>query len=769
MKKTLFISISLAFALILLTAVAHLSSAALTTTVPSLRAVDGSRATTSPIFNTDVFMANTLAASSTSASSTFAGGLTIGTSIKLNGILNCNGTSVLETNALGYITCGADGTGAGGTGIVTLNGLTADPQTFSVANGQNTSIQINSVTDNHQFKLIDSVTPTFLTFNATSTTATSTIYGSLAARNLTVSGYLDIARLVATSTATSTFAGGVSTAGLASSAGLTISGGNVILPNGSINNAELANSTISGISLGGTLGALTALDSTLTFSATYDGSGAVTIGANCVAITGGAGLCDGVDATGGSSDFNYDAFTHVVSGTSATSTEMRFASGFLSTASSTLFGFTNVGNATTTNLLSTGSSTVGSTLNVSGLARLIGGFNSSSTATSTLAGGLSVASIGGLSSASGLTITGGSLNCSGCVPNTSLANSTISGVALGGTLANLTATDSTLTFSGTYTGATARTIGLNLGNANAWTTTSTTTFAGGLSVASIGGLTSGSGLTITGGNINFASGSFNALDGGGLTTTSGALAVGAGTCITVNANDIAVTSNCTDATTLDSVDSGSFLRSDASDSYTSGILTFNSGTTLTMALGSVFSSAITSTSTWTGGLKIKGLETGYIDLSGAFRLGTGSATSTIQYDPDFGGQLTMATTSSAVLLSSANKSVFNASIASSSIDLQKGFNLANKIIPMGTRAHSININTLYCAAWGGTNVAVRLIKSSGAVSNTVTCTTSSTSTPFSINANAFFTVSDPPSLQIVSVSGTVDQLWLNFYATTTPL
>lgn len=36
-------------------------------------------------------------------------------------------------------------------------------------------------------------------------------------------------------------------------------------------------------------------------------------------------------------------------------------------------------------------------------------------------------------------------------------------------LANLTATDTTLTFSGTYTGATARTIGLNLANANSWT------------------------------------------------------------------------------------------------------------------------------------------------------------------------------------------------------------------------------------------------------------------------------------------------------------
>lgn len=35
-------------------------------------------------------------------------------------------------------------------------------------------------------------------------------------------------------------------------------------------------------------------------------------------------------------------------------------------------------------------------------------------------------------------------------------------------LANLTATDATLTFSGTYNGSTARTIGLNLANANAW-------------------------------------------------------------------------------------------------------------------------------------------------------------------------------------------------------------------------------------------------------------------------------------------------------------
>jgi hypothetical protein len=55
------------------------------------------------------------------------------------------------------------------------------------------------------------------------------------------------------------------------------------------------------------------------------------------------------------------------------------------------------------------------------------------------------------------------------VANTDLANSTISGIALGSNLADLTATNATLTFSGTYNGGTARTIGLNLGNANTWT------------------------------------------------------------------------------------------------------------------------------------------------------------------------------------------------------------------------------------------------------------------------------------------------------------
>lgn len=55
------------------------------------------------------------------------------------------------------------------------------------------------------------------------------------------------------------------------------------------------------------------------------------------------------------------------------------------------------------------------------------------------------------------------------ITNANLANSTISGISLGSNLNSLTATNTTLTFSGSYNGSTARTVGLNLANANTWT------------------------------------------------------------------------------------------------------------------------------------------------------------------------------------------------------------------------------------------------------------------------------------------------------------
>lgn len=98
-----------------------------------------------------------------------------------------------------------------------------------------------------------------------------------------------------------------------------------------------------------------------------------------------------------------------------------------------------------------------------------GVFQASSTALIT--GSTTMASLLNVNGALNLAST---FTCSACV--------TASDVSL----ANLTATDSTLTFSGTYNGSTARTIGLALGTANTWTS-ATTTFQSGIVVSSVNG------------------------------------------------------------------------------------------------------------------------------------------------------------------------------------------------------------------------------------------------------------------------------------------
>lgn len=110
---------------------------------------------------------------------------------------------------------------------------------------------------------------------------------------------------------------------------------------------------------------------------------------------------------------------------------------------------------------------IGSVLSYSGtLGNLIGG----SSGTFGINNGVITAAMLANADFGNFTVSGGVATIdNGSVTNAMLANSTISGISLGGTLANLSATDSTLTFSGTYTGATARTIGINLGNPNTWT------------------------------------------------------------------------------------------------------------------------------------------------------------------------------------------------------------------------------------------------------------------------------------------------------------
>src|SRR3990167_750101 len=87
-------------------------------------------------------------------------------------------------------------------------------------------------------------------------------------------------------------------------------------------------------------------------------------------------------------------------------------------------------------------------------------------------------------------------------------------------LADLTATDGNLTFSGAYDGSTARTVGLNLGNANTWTAsqsfdagatignaiTDTLTVTATSTFASGGATFSGAGVSITGGGFSVTNG-----------------------------------------------------------------------------------------------------------------------------------------------------------------------------------------------------------------------------------------------------------------------
>ncbi|HVW82885.1 MAG TPA: immunoglobulin-like domain-containing protein, partial [Candidatus Paceibacterota bacterium] len=95
---------------------------------------------------------------------------------------------------------------------------------------------------------------------------------------------------------------------------------------------------------------------------------------------------------------------------------------------------------------------------------------------------------------------GGTLHITGGgVTNAMLQNSTISGVALGNALGALTATNGTLTFSGSYNGSAAQTVGLNLGSANAWSALQQ--FGGGLTAyasSTIGNGSTTGGLTVNG-------------------------------------------------------------------------------------------------------------------------------------------------------------------------------------------------------------------------------------------------------------------------------
>ena len=397
--------------------------------------------------------------------------------------------------------------------------------------------------------------------------------------------------------------------------------------------------------------------------------------------------------TGGASSFNYNAFTNPSATTHATTTNM-------SLANSGMIGF--MGNATvdTSNYSLLGNTTL------------------------TLLNARAGASIGFR------------------IANTDVGNiSTNGGFGWGPTYYNIDAGSGKMIIEnglgvGSSTPGTLLSVGGD-GTGINFVDNATSTFSKGIKIIT-GGLASNAGLTITGGNINFASGSFNALDGAGLTTTAGALAVGAGTCITVNANDVAVTSNCTDAATVDSIEGASLLRSDASDNYTSGTLTFDSGTILDINGGFDGGDATS--------FEIMNGSNPTVDAIGEIALDTTS------------GQLLFATSTNASypgVLRSV-RPIMSARVGSTSAPFFSGF-VTGKVIGLPPQKDGFTAVSITCSVWGGTSIVVSIADGSGNNSNTGTCSTA-TST-FNVNSNGLFTALEGVELRTSTVTGAPDFLY----------
>ena len=181
-------------------------------------------------------------------------------------------------------------------------------------------------------------------------------------------------QLSVTGTGTSTFTGGVSAASLASSAGLTVTGGSILATN---IGAVFGSTTVTGITSAG-----------------------------------------GITLTGGCLSVNGACVSSTISGSGA-NTRVAFWSGASSLSSNASFVWTDAAARLSVTLGSTTDShSIGNLLTVSG------------TGTSTFSGGISISTAGGLSSASGITVTGGSILATNI--GASLGSTTVTGLSSSG-------------------------------------------------------------------------------------------------------------------------------------------------------------------------------------------------------------------------------------------------------------------------------------------------------------------------------------------------
>ena len=365
---------------------------AATSQVPWRRTVVGSNATVTPIFTLDGVSATVFNATSTTATSTFANGIRFtGGSLSFDLLTGCNGASVLETDANGSLQCGADASGAGG--LTNYNAFTNPSATtfatsttaFSLPASGFIGFAGNTTVDTTNYSLFGSATLTLL--NARSGASIGFRINNADVANFTTTGgfgfgstYYNLDPGQNKMIIESSLGVGTSTPGTLLSIGADGTG---------INFVDNATSTFSrGIRVGGfsTFTGLSASASS-TFASDLNISGNAMIGGTtkingltytwpaaqsgtqCLQNNGSGTLTWAACSAAGIT--NYDAFTHVVTGTSATSTEMRFTGGLISNASSTFTSQLNV-----SGLLNASSTILGQSINTY-----------STTATSTFLGG----------------------------------------------------------------------------------------------------------------------------------------------------------------------------------------------------------------------------------------------------------------------------------------------------------------------------------------------------------------------------------------------
>ena len=243
-----------------------------------------------------------------------------------------------------------------------------------------------------------------------------------------------------------------------------------------IGNTYLANSTISGVSLGSNLANLTA-GTNITFSSgtTYNGSSAITINATASPqVYPGAGIANSTGTAWGTSYSTTGSGTVVALATSPT-----FVTPALGTPSSaTLTNATGLPISTGVSGLGTNVATFLATPTSANLAAALTdetgtGANVFATSPTLVTPILGTPTSGTLTNCTGYT----TANLSGTITNAQLANSTISGVSLGGSLANLTAgTNITFSSGTTYNGSTAITINASGGGGGSGTVNSGTQY-----------------------------------------------------------------------------------------------------------------------------------------------------------------------------------------------------------------------------------------------------------------------------------------------------